>query len=119
MAVVRPLKPAGVEALVAMWRTLLHERGERSNLARSAAVTKKASSASSVPGLIPGDTGDGDGVHLGLTHNDLLERMHALIGDARSGRFVDEKELGDAVLLMSSETAVRGVELGGKPDRSR
>ncbi|KAA0166604.1 hypothetical protein FNF31_01382 [Cafeteria roenbergensis] len=114
VAVVAPIKPASLAALSAMWRQCLHARGEAAGASRLAASAKAQQRAGAggagllLPGQLAGAQGEGDGAHLGLTHNDLLERLVTLRQDASMGR---AKPCTDAVMLPASETVVRGTRL--------
>jgi len=115
VAVVRPLREATMRALRGMWRQCLHARGEASGRARAAAAAEsKSRGDGGAPGavLLPGQTsgpeGEGDGAHLGMTHNDLLARLMTLRQDASAGR---ARASTAAVLLPASETVIRGTRL--------
>lgn len=59
------------------------------------------------PGHDPGSAG----VHLGMTHNDVIERMHNAITAGQNGQFLSETR-GGGLSLSSNEIRIRGVPLG-------
>jgi hypothetical protein len=83
VAVVRPIKRPTLEALARIWR---RQRGGASALRSN--------------------------VHLGMTHDDVVARMHAALRAGRAGRFLgphwNERQ---GVPVSSSETVVRGTAL--------
>eukprot|EP01138_Halocafeteria_seosinensis_P009013 gb/GECG01009212.1/.p1 GENE.gb/GECG01009212.1/~~gb/GECG01009212.1/.p1 ORF type:complete len:143 (+),score=10.38 gb/GECG01009212.1/:1-429(+) len=94
IAVVRPVRKATLDALSKAWRTLV-----------------KQDTAPTLPGIDPGDTGEGDGVHLGMTHNDILQRLHQASEAANKGEYISEMK-AEGLALSSNEIRVRGTSLG-------
>jgi hypothetical protein len=120
VAVVRPLKRETFVALRSLWRACVQARGETTHRSRGAAqaAQARATSISSsskgersgplLPGQSLGPEGDGDGVHLGMTHNDLIERLWLIRQAAAQGKGTPATA---PVLLSASETVVRGTPL--------
>ena len=98
IAVVSPMKPATLAALLRVYHSAWGHGG---------------GSAGLLPGQDAGEAGTGDAPHLGLTHNDLLSRLAALkeAGEAGSSLPGDFLVSGGGIALSSSETVVRGVPL--------
>ena len=94
IAIIRPVRKATVDVLSKMWKTLIHQ-----------------DSSPTIPGIDPGETGEGDGVHLGMTHNDILQRLQQASEAANNGQYISELK-AEGLALSSKEIRVRGTSLG-------
>ncbi len=100
VAVMLPVRAATVHALKRVYFAAVGEQ-----------VSSGGAKQAKLPGHDDGPMGVGDEPHLGLTHNDLLSRLHSMAttdGDFSGADFFNR---GGGIALSSSETSVRGVHL--------
>lgn len=99
VAVMLPLRAATVNALCRIYASAAASQQLQEGLAIR------------LPGQDDGPMGAGDEPHLGLTHNDLLARLHSMSRATHDFSGADFFSKGGGIALSSSETFVRGVQL--------
>ena len=100
VAVMLPLRAATVHAL-----KRVHASASEAKLSGGGVAQLR------LPGHDDGPLGAGDEPHLGLTHNDLLSRLHSMSQPNQEFSGADFFQRGGGIALSSSETFVRGVQL--------
>jgi hypothetical protein len=100
VAVVEPVRVATLHALRRVYCS-----------ASGISMSGGTSSGPVLPGHDDGPLGAGDEPHLGLTHNDVLSRLHRMSQEEPNLPRANFFQSGGGIALSSSETFVRGVPL--------